>query len=157
MSLASFGANSIPASEGIVATYALTDILSAASAVAGFESGGYTGNVGTGQIAGVVHGQEFVVNASGTRNNLGALQAMNAGSVPASSGIKVSIANYGTSKDFEVVPVSADEVRIIARDEATAAVRRDAPGIVAADMSNPNSKTSKATQRNFTVSRNRNA
>lgn len=153
VSLASFGANSIPAAEGIVATYSLTEVLSALS---GFEQGGYTGNVGTGQIAGVVHGQEFVVNAQGTRNNLGVLQAMNAGASVGSSGnIKVSIANYGTSKDFEVVPVSADEVRIIARDEAMAAVRRDAPGVVAADMSNPNSKTSKATQRNFTVSRNR--
>lgn len=156
VAIATFGASADAALISIAAAYALTEGLSATS-LAGFESGGYTGNVGTGQIAGVVHGQEFVMNAAATRNNLGTLQAMNAGGSPSGGSVKVSIANYGTSKDFEVVPVSADEVRIIARDEATAAVRRDAPGVVAADMSNPNSKTSKATQRNFTVSRNRNA
>ncbi|MFC6277284.1 tape measure protein [Psittacicella hinzii] len=32
----------------------------------GFSSGGYTGNVGTNQVAGVVHGQEYVLNAGAT-------------------------------------------------------------------------------------------
>lgn len=47
--------------------------------IAGFEEGGYTGNMGTGQIAGVVHGQEFVANAEATKRNRAALEAMNAG------------------------------------------------------------------------------
>ena len=34
----------------------------------GFESGGYTGDRGRKQVAGVVHGQEFVVNAKATAN-----------------------------------------------------------------------------------------
>lgn len=34
----------------------------------GFESGGYTGNVGTKAVAGVVHGQEYVFNAKATKN-----------------------------------------------------------------------------------------
>lgn len=47
--------------------------------IAGFESGGYTGDAATGQVAGVVHGQEFVVNADGTSKNRAALEAMNSG------------------------------------------------------------------------------
>lgn len=33
----------------------------------GFKTGGYTGNVGTSQVAGVVHGQEYVLNANATK------------------------------------------------------------------------------------------
>lgn len=36
--------------------------------MAGFESGGYTGNVGTKTVAGVVHGQEYVMNAKATKS-----------------------------------------------------------------------------------------
>lgn len=34
----------------------------------GFESGGYTGNMGTKTVAGVVHGQEYVMNAKATKS-----------------------------------------------------------------------------------------
>lgn len=47
--------------------------------IAGFEQGGYTGNVGTKTVAGVVHGREFVVNADATSRNRAALETMNAG------------------------------------------------------------------------------
>ena len=46
-------------------------------ALLGYESGGYTGNVGTKEVAGVVHGQEFVMNAKGTKNNREALEWVN--------------------------------------------------------------------------------
>lgn len=36
--------------------------------MAGFESGGYTGNMGTKTVAGVVHGQEYVFTAKETKN-----------------------------------------------------------------------------------------
>jgi len=52
---------------GGIAVAGIKAVLS--SALAGFEEGGYTGNVGTKQIAGVVHGQEYVVNAKTLRNN----------------------------------------------------------------------------------------
>lgn len=45
----------------------------------GFAGGGYTGNGGTQQAAGVVHGKEFVVNARATKKNRAMLEAMNAG------------------------------------------------------------------------------
>lgn len=47
--------------------------------IAGFKEGGYTGDVGTSTVAGVVHGREYVVNAEATARNRAALDAMNAG------------------------------------------------------------------------------
>lgn len=47
--------------------------------LAGFESGGYTGSGGTSQVAGLVHGQEFVVNADATSRNRAALEDLNRG------------------------------------------------------------------------------
>lgn len=76
VSLATFGANAGPAMAGIGATYALTTAL---SAVKGFREGGFTGNGGRGDVAGVVHGQEFVMNADATAQWFPILQAMNAG------------------------------------------------------------------------------
>ena len=49
------------------------------ASIGGFESGGYTGNGGTKDIAGVVHGQEFVVNAKGTKGNRELLEWLNKG------------------------------------------------------------------------------
>ncbi|WPK40875.1 tail length tape measure protein [Pseudomonas phage Knedl] len=58
--------------------------------VAGYEKGGYTGNYGTKQVAGVVHGQEYVFNAQATRrlgvNNLEALASGRASSLVANNG-----------------------------------------------------------------------
>lgn len=52
----------------------------AAQTVAGFERGGYTGNMGRKDVAGVVHGQEFVMNAATTaRVGLPTLEAIQAG------------------------------------------------------------------------------
>lgn len=46
----------------------------------GFKSGGYTGNYGTSQVAGVVHGQEYVLNAAATRRvGVDTLDAINKG------------------------------------------------------------------------------
>lgn len=153
VSLASFGANSVPAMAGITATSALSEGLAMAS-MAGFESGGYTGNVGTSEIAGVVHGQEFVVNAAATARNRDTLEAMNSGASSVSSngtnsgsgigGVSVSIENYGTSKDFEVQQLSESEVRIIARDEAKDVVKKETPSLVAGELRNPNSRVSKS-------------
>ena len=52
----------------------------AAIAGVGFERGGYTGNVGTKQVAGVVHGQEYVFDAAATRRiGVGNLEALRNG------------------------------------------------------------------------------
>lgn len=46
-------------------------------ALAGYEKGGYTGDGGTKEVAGVVHGQEYVVNAKATKSNMDALEWVN--------------------------------------------------------------------------------
>lgn len=49
--------------------------------MSGFKSGGYTGNYGTNQVAGVVHGQEYVLNAEATKRvGVNTLNAINNGS-----------------------------------------------------------------------------
>jgi len=50
-----------------------------ASAVAGFQEGGYTGDGGPSQIAGVVHGQEFVHTADVTRKHRGLFEHLHKG------------------------------------------------------------------------------
>lgn len=46
----------------------------------GFKSGGYTGNYGTSEVAGVVHGKEYVLNAEATKRvGINALNAINNG------------------------------------------------------------------------------
>ncbi|MGS0705237.1 transglycosylase SLT domain-containing protein [Acinetobacter sp. ANC 3781] len=46
----------------------------------GFKAGGYTGNYGTSDVAGVVHGQEYVLNAAATKRvGVGTLDAINSG------------------------------------------------------------------------------
>lgn len=48
----------------------------ARAAVSGFKKGGYTGDIGVDQEAGVVHGQEFVMTADKTKKYRSQLQAM---------------------------------------------------------------------------------
>ena len=50
-----------------------------ASAVAGFQDGGYTGDAGASDIAGVVHGQEFVHTADVTRKHRGLFEHLHKG------------------------------------------------------------------------------
>lgn len=73
VSAATFGANAAAGGGALAALIASTKALS------GFSKGGYTGNYRRNEIAGFVHGQEFVINAQATRENLPLLRAINAG------------------------------------------------------------------------------
>lgn len=75
VSAATFGASAVAGGTALAALVASSKALS----LTGFSKGGYTGNIGRREIAGVVHGQEFVVNATATRSNLDLLKAMNSG------------------------------------------------------------------------------
>ncbi len=59
----------------------------------GFKDGGYTGNIGKSQVAGVVHGQEYVLNADATKRvGRGTLDALNnGGTLESGSGVNVII------------------------------------------------------------------
>lgn len=82
-SIGSYGAAAVIG--GIAAVAALGLIL--AAALGAFETGGYTGNGGTGDVAGVVHGREFVFSAPAVeRVGLGNLQAMHDSAVGGGGG-----------------------------------------------------------------------
>lgn len=127
--------------------------------VAGYAAGGYTGNGARGAVAGVVHGQEFVMNAGATsRIGVDNLQALQSGKAQVSTGtgaVNVTIQNYGTSKSFEVQQLSESDVRVIARDEAERKVAEQTPKLVAAEIANPNSTISKSLSRNTATTRKR--
>ncbi len=64
----------------------------------GYRSGGYTGDQGEGQVAGVVHGREYVLNASATRFwGRGALEALNNRIMPPSLAPAAVAAPSGSS------------------------------------------------------------
>jgi len=75
----------------------------------GFEQGGYTGSYGTKEVAGVVHGQEFVVNAPNTKKNRATLEAMNRGEDISKMGGGNTITNQDTI-NFNVVSPSNQEM-----------------------------------------------
>ena len=60
----------------------LSGLFGGDKAVKGFASGGYTGDGGINDPAGITHGKEFVVNADATAKNRAALEAMNEGLNP---------------------------------------------------------------------------
>jgi hypothetical protein len=155
-------AASIALAQGFAATSAMSGAAAGAggggagqfAGTTGYATGGYTGMLGTDRVAGVVHGQEYVLNAAATARNRGTLDAMNAGATVGTGGmggIKVEINNYGTSKEFEVQQIDETRVRIIARDE----VAKGAPRVVANDISQPNGTVSKAINTHTTASRRR--
>lgn len=84
-SLASFGANSVPATAALTSTTLLASTLAAGSAI-GFESGGYTGDGGKSEVAGIVHKGEYVIDAASTsRLGVSTLDAMRSGNMQASA------------------------------------------------------------------------
>jgi TP901 family phage tail tape measure protein len=100
-----------------------------------FGDGGYTGNGGVKEPAGIVHGKEFVVNAAGTARNRSILEAMNRG-VPgyASGGYVTSQRVKETDNRFGLtVPVSNTTVRADERS-STQSVPASSPGMQFGDV-----------------------
>lgn len=120
----------------------LANVQAIRSAPAGFKEGGYTGNMGINDIAGVVHGREFVADAETTATYRPALEAMQRGTYTEGNGggLKLSVVNMGTPQEYQVEQISREEYRLIARDEA----RKVVPETVSAEISDANSRTSRA-------------
>lgn len=168
VSLATAGGNSVGASAGITATTAVAKASLLATSV-GFKEGGYTGSAARDQIAGVVHGQEYVLNARATSEYRPLLEAMNSGrkitptDIPApsyqssgsgaSSGnskpMNVQVINNAPGVEFQTNQLSESDVQIIAER----AVAKNAPKVVAASLANPNSVTSKSFNNHYKVGR----
>lgn len=165
-SLASFGGNSAPASAGMLATFGVGETIAAASALGGFQTGGYTGNMATNAVAGVVHGKEYVFDAASTsrigadnlenlRKGAASLPSVSKSSTGTSGGINIEIINNGTPQTYTAQQIDENTVRLIANDVATEVVKRDAPGVIGKDMDDPNSKTSSGLKRNINAPRKR--
>jgi len=87
-------------------------VFSTIGGLLGFSSGGYTGNSGTGDVAGVVHGKEFVVNAAATRQPgvRSMLEGINAGRMPSATG--------GGSQEVQVT-VAFEQPQMTMTDDGT--------------------------------------
>lgn len=128
------------------------------SFIGGFREGGYTGALPENAIAGVVHGQEFVMNAAATRRNRSTLEALNAGkdpatfvAPPATPPVSIAISNQIPDAAYEVRQLNETEIEIIAKR----VVRREAAEVIANDLRNPNSRTSKSMSANTHAGRRR--
>lgn len=119
-----------------------TGILQAAmSAVSpkGFSTGGYTGNMGVNDIAGVVHGKEYVLNAMATKRiGVDNLNALNRGG-SLNGGVQVN--NYAG------VAVTAKQENGLTIVD----VRNEFERQMKTQMTNPNSTISKSIYRNSTA------
>lgn len=82
-SIASFGGAAIAATSSIATQTPLMAASISSTSLIGFKDGGYTGNKGVSEIAGVVHGKEFVFDAESTArigvNNLEKIRSGDSG------------------------------------------------------------------------------
>lgn len=156
VSLATFGANSAAAISGIAATTAMSQGL----AVAGFQQGGYTGNMGVSDVAGVVHGREYVFDAAATsRIGVPTLEAIRSGRSVDGSGAIVS----GQAGDSSMPAMSIPQNFVINGDpdKSTMAMIKKAAADgarmgyqqVANDISSGRGVVSKSLQQGFHVGR----
>jgi hypothetical protein len=114
----------------------------------GFASGGWTGGGGMNSIAGVVHGQEYVLNANATRRiGVGTLDSINSGK-GLGDGVPI-IENHGV--DLSVQRDAQNRVRVVARQQAFDVLAVEGPGMVASEVGTPNRQGWKAVNRNFKV------
>ncbi|MFY5817178.1 tape measure protein [Acinetobacter baumannii] len=116
----------------------------------GFASGGYTGNMGRGDVAGVVHGQEYVLNAAATKRvGVDTLNAINSGQSFGSSGATV------LEPIVNVYVLEGQTADVTRNDDGSLDVRiRQIAGEVAEKVflqgiQNPNSRISKAFKQNY--------
>lgn len=115
----------------------------------GHASGGYTGNYGTDQVAGVVHGQEWVANAATTRRFRPQLEAMQKGQAPG-GGVNVNIHNHAGVQVEKSMSGSGDVEIMISKK-----IAEQVPRLVAGQVADPTSKVSKSLQRNLETGRRR--
>ena len=139
----------IPAKLGLMATAAAdgAKLVSVISSLApkGFKTGGYTGNMGVNQAAGVVHGQEYVFDAQATKRiGVDNLNAMRRGDSPKGD-VNVTVNNMSSAR-VETQDDGNGNLIMTIRDE----VRRSW-----SNTGNPNSFESKQLNRNIQAPRRR--
>lgn len=164
--IAAASSKGFPANIPLIAAAAAegAQIISAIKSISlSFAAGGFVSGAGTGtsdSIPANLSNGEFVTNAQATAQWRPMLEAINAGRMPTlseipsaanDSGPRVTIHNHAPGVVHEARQLGPNDIEIIARK----VVRQEAPGVVAADMSRPNSKTSKVLTRHTTTRRQR--
>lgn len=145
-SLASFGANAAPATAGIASTVATSSAL----ALTGFQSGGYTGDMGVGTVAGVVHGQEYVMNAQATRRiGVDNLERMASGG-SMGGGVSVQVYNNAPGVRVQTEQIDENTVRLIINEELDNQFSKRMTGELGDNYSDSNAVLSNR----FSISRN---
>lgn len=115
-----------------------------------FAGGGYTGNSSPGNIAGLVHGQEYVFDANATKRlGVGFLDALASGKALPSGGAPVVVENHGV--DVNVQRDAQGRIRVIARQMALDVLAAEGPNMVATEVGTPNRQGWKAVNQNFKV------
>ncbi len=118
------------------------------------DSGGYTGDKGIKEPAGIVHGQEFVLNAAATRR-MGKqnLDTINKGGTMASTGTSPVnvIVNNNAGVQVETNTLTPGQVEIM----ISKALHDKTGKIVAGHINDPNSMVSKSLSKNVDSSRRR--
>lgn len=111
----------------------------------GFASGGFTGMGARDQIAGVVHGQEFVMNAAATqRIGVDNLERMQRGDAP-TGGANITINNLAPGVDVQAHQRPDGDIEIMVNK----ILAEKGPNMVASQFSDPNSPSSKALSSTF--------
>ncbi len=117
VSLATYGSNSASAMAGMTATYSLASILSSVGKLASFADGGYTGNFAKNEIAGIVHGKEFVMDADSTsRIGIANLEALRSGAAQVNQNTGTSntyVTNQTTQQASSQTSPKQNNIRII--------------------------------------------
>jgi hypothetical protein len=151
VSLASFGANAIPASIGIATVQALGQVSSVPKLDVGTNYVPY-------DMLAQIHKGEAVIPAADNRALRAAVGASPTPQVakPASnapgSQAKIEFHDH-VGVALQVQQMDEGTVRLIVRQESPALIQQHAPGVIAREVQNPNSSTSKSISRNVTPSR----
>lgn len=118
----------------------------------GFASGGYTGNMPVNQVAGLVHGQEFVFDAEAVKRvGRGQLEAIRNGSfrAPRISAGTLQAASGGGAVRIEVASTEMWQAAVhqISGNAAVSIVEKSAPAVVAASVGQSRSDAMRAGRR----------
>ncbi|USA54574.1 tape measure protein [Acinetobacter sp. C32I] len=118
----------------------------------GYATGGYTGDLGRGEVAGVVHGQEYVLNAAATKRvGVDTLNAINSGRSVSGSSTTMS------QPKVNVFTLPGTTAKVETRSDGSMDIRIQqlAEQLVTAQLSNPNSPISKSLGQNTNAGRRR--
>lgn len=127
--------------------------------VAGFQQGGYTGNMGVSDVAGVVHGREYVFDAAATsRIGVPTLEAIRSGRPLNSSGGVMNGTGGDMSQPITIAPQvvvngDPDKATIARIEKATADGAKLAYQQISNDLATGRGNVSKSLQAGYGVSR----